>query len=72
MLENTDFSIHQTLADEELDAACRSAQPEEMELHLRLALLHLQKQRNARHPASCVPAPSLDQRRVIWHTDKEG
>jgi hypothetical protein len=71
--ENIDFSIYQARADEELDAACRSTQPEETELHLRLALLHLQQQRDARFFTNSVPAPNPDQRRrAIYHTDKEG
>jgi len=71
-VENADFSFHCACADAELDAACRSTELEETELHLRLALFHLERQSGPRlgrtspapKPASAGPP--------IYHTDKEG
>jgi len=67
-----DLSYYQASANQELDAACRSTDAEETELHLRLALLHLQHQRVARHLTGNIPIASQAKRdRAICHTDKE-
>lgn len=67
-MENADFSFHRACADAELEAACRSTELEETELHLRLALFHLEKRRDhrTRAPKTSSAGPP------IYHTDKEG
>ena len=70
-MENADFSFHRACADAELDAACRSTELEETELHLRLALYHLERRGGL--PCDHTPLPEASSARPpIYHTDKEG
>jgi hypothetical protein len=70
-VENAVFSLDQACADAELEAACRSTEPEETELHLRLALFYLERRRASRFKS--IPAPKIPVAGPpICHTDKEG